>query len=554
MFTFSAPLHRQLQPELQLIEVWTALAIPSFRVVGLPGPEIIESCERVRAAIEASGLEFPRKRVLVNLSPAGVRKQGTGTDLAIALAVMAHSMEKSDGTRGKRPPSRRIVASGELSLDGTVRSSGRILRTLMAALESEATDIVLSGDDRESASRALSLLGATRLRVHLIDHLIDGIELLQSHFDPARAVVTPQSLPLPSPDTRDLLTLPGDLERTLGIAAAGAHHLLLLGPKGTGKTAALQWMHALQAPLSNTELLESLLMEELLQPRTPLVRRHAPVRVVSPQIRPEALMGGVHRGELRPGECSQAHGGTLVADEFLEWPRDARECLRDPMESGRIHLLRAQLRIDLPARFQLAASANLCRCGGWPRAWRNDQGPHASHRTSLCRCTDTSREDYLSRLSGPILDRIDLVQLVTERPESHARTESAVQARQPEFVERVERCRESLKKRWGKPPGRLSAGEVETILDSEPRIAEIWKDTPRPREASLRRRHKEMRVALTLAAWDPSTSAPALPERRHFREAQRGSAESWLHSLFRTELRSSGARARSAVDPSPPAV
>ncbi|NDG85453.1 MAG: hypothetical protein EBX52_10525 [Proteobacteria bacterium] len=140
MLRFFSPLHRQLEPELQSIEVWAATAIPSFRVVGLPGPEIIESCERVRASIEASGLEFPRKRILVNLSPAGVRKQGTGTDLAIALAVM--SLQRSEN-KSAHPP-RRIVASGELALDGNVRSAGRVLRTLVASMTLKADDLLLA--------------------------------------------------------------------------------------------------------------------------------------------------------------------------------------------------------------------------------------------------------------------------------------------------------------------------------------------------------------------------------------------------------------------------
>ncbi len=550
MTRISAPLHRQIEPELQLIDVWSAMAIPSFRVVGLPGQEIIESCERVRAAIEASGMEFPRKRVLVNLSPAGVRKQGTGTDLAIALAVIHSSW--SAGSRSEE--SRLIVASGELALDGSVRSAGRVLRACWAAVVAGASDLILAVEDSNTARSAIALIQQARdtplrLQVHLVGSLVEVLPILE--YPVKVRLMPPDTTPDRDEVPMDLLPLQPSLERDLATASAGAHHLLLIGPKGTGKTAALQWLQALQATLGPKELLDRLLLEELVEPGPPDFAQRAPLRIVPPQVRPEALVGGIHRGELRPGEFSQAHGGALIADEFLEWPRDSRECLRDPMETGRLQLTRSQRSIELPARFQLAASANLCRCGGWPRAWSRTRELLSSEPPAFCQCTDQSRTDYLSRLSGPILDRIDIVRLVLQKPFArHSESTPPEQLR-----EETARCRTLLLQHWGASSGRLSGAQIEEILRDEPAIVRNWNEVRRPTETSLRRRHKEIRVALTLASWDQIRGAHQgpIPTRSHFEEASSGSADSWIHTLSRTELRRS-ATGKSRIDPGPAAV
>jgi magnesium chelatase family protein len=548
-----------MEPELQVIDVWSAMAIPSFRVVGLPGQEIIESCERVRAAIEASGMEFPRKRVLVNLSPAGVRKQGTGTDLAIAIAVIHSSLVSgSRSSSGRKKPDsmrpRLIVASAELALNGAVRSAGRVLRACMAAAKANASDLILAAEDSETACRAIALIEQSRgealdLQVHLVATLEDVLPILELPVEsrlprsngPAHRTEAPP----------DLLPLEPTLERDIAVACAGAHHLLLIGPKGTGKTASLQWLQALQAELTPQELLDRLLLEELVVSGPPDFHQRAPVRIVPPQVRPESLVGGIHRGELRPGEFSQAHGGALIADEFLEWPRDSRECLRDPMESGRVQLTRSQQSVVLPARFQLAASANLCRCGGWPRAWSRTREPLSWRPPAFCHCADVSRSEYLSRLSGPILDRIDIVRLVLQKPATQSD-----RATEP-FRLRTEaaHCRELMVRRWGAPPGRLTGTQLEEILRAEPAIERGWKQVRRPTETSLRRRHKEIRVALSLSSWDEirGEHRGTAPSRIHFEEASRASADSWIHTLSRTELRSSPP-ADSPVDHGPAAV
>jgi len=546
MIRFASPLHHQLEPSLQFIEVSSLMAIPSFRVVGLPGPEIVESCERVRAAIHASELEFPKRRVLVNLSPAGIRKQGTGTDLAIALAVISVSAQEKSRTSS---PDRLVVASAELALDGRVRSAGRILRTCLAAVRAGATDLVLSHEDKPLATQALKWIceaagreAATHLRISTIRELKDALTILQDDisvdFSGSQDQQSFDSSDSSLDDHQDLLPLSLSLERTLACSIAGRHHLLLLGPKGTGKTASLHWMKHVQGELGPQEFLDRMLLRELNQPtlRPSDCVRVAPLRIVSPQVRPEALIGGAQRGELRPGEFSQAHGGVLLADEFLEWPRDSRECLRDPMETGRVHLNRSQLTASLPARFQLAATANLCRCGGWPAALLRYRSPH-THPTP-CRCSGPQREEYLERLSGPLLDRMDLVQLVLDAPSTSCSVRRVSRDHVHTLRNRIERCHQRLVTRWGKPPGLLSGSEVEKILELEPVLEKAWNSLKSAQDVSLRRRHKEIRVALTLAAWDETAGAAAgLPSLRHFEEARNYSAEGWLRNLSPTPLR-----------------
>lgn len=530
MIHFAAPLHRQLIPELQTIEIWNTMGIPNFRVVGLPGPEIIESCERVRASIEASGFEFPKKRVLVNLSPAGVRKHGTGTDLAIALAVI-HSSRKQQVQKNK---DRFIVASGELSLDGTLKSAGRVLRSLLSALNSNASDLILTYDDQEETRKSFLILQENGqipqenvLKIHFANNLSEAFQNLQKreHQFPDWNANKSSTL-TPPPST--LLPLAAEIERVIAVAGAGVHHLLLLGPKGTGKTSALQWLQYLRGRPNPQEYVEQLLVSELAHVRNLHSQRDCPLRMVSPHLRPEALIGGIVQGEVRPGEFSKAHGGILVADEFLEWPRDSRECLREPLEQGRLRLTRGHLHLEVPARFQLAASSNLCRCGGWPKNLHQIAG-------QPCRCSEKSQLDYLAKLSGPISDRIDIVKLILN-PADRFKSRNDYKSR---LLSSADDCRESLVRAWGKPPGLLLSSEVEDILQAEKNLSKAWDSIHGSKEMSLRRRHKEIRVALTLTAWDQINGKidTLIPSKIQLREARGLSAESWIASLYHRKIR-----------------
>jgi magnesium chelatase family protein len=318
-----------------------------------------------------------------------------------------------------------------------------------------------------------------------------------------------------------LLPLPPSLERVIGAAAAGHHHLLLLGPRGTGKSHALEWLIALQPETSAGTRVRHALLEELRAPTQDAgagrsFRMGLPVRRISAHARPSALLGAVSAAGVRPGEFTLAHGGVLVADELPEWPRDSRESLREPLERGRITLTRAQGAVELPARFVLAANGNLCPCGGWPReiplpaaAAGNKKGK-ASNR---CHCKEGARTAYLSRLSGPILDRFDLVAMVASGEAPPAGSDSAATARRLEELRaRVSQAAMKSGGRWGAPAGLLGAKDLEGLLTAHPRWREQLDALP---FSSLRSRHKALRVALSLAAWDGAGE----PGPAHFAEA-----------------------------------
>lgn len=279
------------------------------------------------------------------------------------------------------------------------------------------------------------------------------------------------------------MKLTSQLARLVGVAASGQHHMILLGPRGSGKSHALEWLLALQPRPTARLLAQKQLVAEL-------SGNHAlkNYRRVGSQCRPAALIGGCSSQAIRPGEFSLAHGGVLIADELPEWSRDSREALREPLERRHITLTRTEGSLELPAKFTLAATGNFCACGGWP--------PHMALPTGMtppiCRCTYTERKKYLERLSGPLLDRIDLCAIVApELPSTDHELATGLQ-------ERVSQAREKALKRWGMLGGELSAENLEALLREHPEWLR-WIGAPC---SSLRSRHKIIRVALSLCAWD----------------------------------------------------
>jgi magnesium chelatase family protein len=564
-----APLSGEPHPVLQWVEIASFLQIPHFQIIGLPGPEVAEARERVRAAIEASGLEFPRRRVVLNLAPSSIKKRGTGVDLAMALAVLHDSYGLAPLASGSS-----VVAWGELGLDGTLKPAYQLTRAVYAAWEAGADLLIVAHEEYEGACErarwireAGQLMGAAP-GIARASSLMEAWDILRDRknwdqwkvlgssgiAEPAGQAGESSEASLQR-DSMALLPLSKTMERVIGVAATGAHHLMLLGPRGTGKSHALEWLVALQPPLNPQVRVKQALLQELGGPAwnrgtesaTPNGGEGLPIRRVSPQARPAALLGGANGAAVRPGEFSLAHGGLLIADEFPEWQRDSREALREPLERGVITLTRAQRTVELPARFILAANGNLCPCGGWPQELplpTEAQG----RRISRCQCSMGVRTQYLSRLSGPILDRMDLVVMIagvgagvgsldtstepapqwkpkkpklaeavaTGLPSLPSSSPSPTSATAPDRLRSLRAqtriARELAIRSWGKPPGRLEAHELEALLAARPE----WQDQLNPALfASLRTRHKILRVALTLAAWD----GHAEPLKGHFMEA-----------------------------------
>lgn len=524
----SAPLVSEPHPILQRIEIASSRSIPSFHLIGLAGPEVAEARERIRAAIEASDFEFPRRRVVINLSPASVRKRGTGIDLAMALAVLLSDL-------GPSPNFREIVAWGELGLDGQVKPAGKLMRGIWAAWEAGAQALVLAAEEEEAARASVDMLkqtghfsSAPPLLIG-VDTLSEAWHYLKTGQLKPRKTHSIQRPDFPyahrsKPETLPELRLAPQLERLVSIAASGRHHLFLLGPRGAGKSHALEWLLALQ-PIPTPELLVQKQLIAELSGSCRLTEN----RRVGAQCRPAALLGGTTASSIRPGEFSLAHGGVLIADELPEWPRDSRESLREPLEHHRVTITRAGGSLELPARFVLAANGNLCPCGGWP-VGLGTRSAHSQRALAVpvCHCGFIERQRYWNRLSGPLLDRLDLCAIVNaEMPPAPGNDPKEVKKILESLRERAALARSCAVKNWGKVGGDLPAEDLERLIAENP----SWREHLDSNCTSLRSRHKILRVALSLCAWDGKAS----PRTSDFLEARIYRPEEIRKDLCETE-------------------
>lgn len=364
------------------VQVQIAPGLPAFLVVGLPDKAVGESRERVRAALTAIGLSLPPKRVLVNLAPADLLKEGSHFDLPIALGVLA-AMEVLP-----RDELAQFAALGELALDGTLASVAGVLPAAMAAAEREL-GLICPGPQGPEAAWAgqVEVLAPADLPA-LINHF-RGIQLMSAPEPPQL-----EAEPWRGPDLAEVRGQES-AKRALEIAAAGGHNLLMIGPPGAGKSMLAARLPGLLPDLAPAEALEVSLVHSvagMLQGGRLL--RRPPFREPHHSASVPALVGGGHRA--RPGEISLAHLGVLFLDEWPEFPRPALEALRQPMETGRTTISRANAHVTYPARFQCIAAMNPCRCG------------YLGDPSRECARAPGCGQDYQMRLSGPLLDRMDL--------------------------------------------------------------------------------------------------------------------------------------------------
>ncbi len=380
-----------LDAPLVQVEVHLSSGLPSFTIVGLPAPVVRESRERVRAALLSSGYAFPAGRITVNLAPVELSKQGGRFDLPIALALLRASGQVS------APADPPLECYGELGLGGELKAvSGLFLAALHAQVAQHALlapyanrrEIALSGHRRAGAAPDLRTAAA------LASQLLGSHQGVVSEIGPSLSAPDPQSA---VPAQAALADVAGQhqAKRALLIAAAGGHSLLMVGPPGTGKSMLAARLPGLLPPLSEAEALEVASIASVAGhiPESACWLQR-PFRAPHHSASASAIVGGGH--PIRPGEVSLAHHGVLFLDELPEFDRRVLEALREPLETGTITIARTEARLTLPARFQLVAAMNPCPCG-----YRGDTRQE-------CRCGPTRVARYRQRLSGPLLDRIDI--------------------------------------------------------------------------------------------------------------------------------------------------
>ncbi|NJL93494.1 MAG: YifB family Mg chelatase-like AAA ATPase [Anaerolineae bacterium] len=479
-------------------------ALPAFIVVGLPDTAVQESKERVRAAIKNSGLRFPMKRFVVNLAPADLRKEGPAYDLAIAVGCLAatdqtplHALEGS-------------LFVGELSLDGTLRHVSGILAIVHEARRASFERVFLPEVDAAQAAVVpeIDIIPVASLG-HLVEHLYD--------LNPIPPYQRPETESLaPLPDLFGLVDM-GDIrgqehvKRALEVAAVGSHNALLVGSPGVGKTLMARAMPGILPALSWDEALEVTRIYSVADrlPSGQALITTRPFRAPHHTISQAGLVGG---GSIpKPGEVSLAHRGVLFLDEFPEFGGKTLEVLRQPLEDKEVTISRARLSLTFPANFMLIAAMNPCPCG------------YLSDPIHPCTCSDSAIRAYQQKISGPLLDRIDIhvdvPRVDYDKLTGAVQGESSAQVRA-----RVERARLRQRERFADSRhlhanGDMGPREIERFCQTTPGAAQLMAVTLKKMQLSARAYHRILKLALTIADLDdsPIIDVPHLAEALQYR-------------------------------------
>ena len=465
------------------VEVNLASGLPAFTVVGLPHGAVRESRERVATALTNSGFALPNRRITVNLAPGDLRKEGTGFDLPVAVGLLAAAGVLAAGAL------EQVAFLGELGLDGTLRPVPGVLPVAAELLGSGRTRtlIVPQGNGAEAALvEGLHVVAASDL-AGVVAHLRGESVLPPVQMDPAGFLSRPATA---LPDLRDVRGQAW-ARRALEIAAAGNHNILMMGPPGSGKTMLALRVPGILPPLSLEDALACTRVHSvagLLSPERPLVG-HPPFRAPHHSVSDAGLVGG--GAPLRPGEISLAHRGVLFLDELPEFRRSALEILRQPLEEGRVRIARANGGMSLPARFLLVAAMNPCPCG------------YLGDGTDRCLCDERLVARYQARVSGPLLDRIDLhVHVPAVDAASLRRCESGEPSARVRA--RVSDARQVQRRRLCRTPGvsvngEMGPAEVRRFCRGGVRVERLMATAVERLGLSARGYHRVLRLARTVA-------------------------------------------------------
>lgn len=452
------------------VEVHLANGLPSFTLVGLPDTEVKEARDRVRAAIQNARFEFPARRITVNLAPADLPKEGGRFDLPIALGILMASGQLPPGAGGDQE------FAGELSLSGELRAVRGMLPMSLRAARAGHRLVVPADNAAEAALVRDAVVLPARSLLEVCAHLAGRCVIEIFHGVPvADEAVYP-----------DLSEVKGQAhaKRALEVAAAGGHSVLMVGPPGTGKSMLAARFPGLLPPMTEEEAIESAAIRSTCGGFRAGEWRRRPFRAPHHSASAAALVGG---GTVpRPGEISLAHNGVLFLDELPEFDRRVLEALREPLEVGRITVSRAAQRADFPARFQLVAAMNPCPCG------------YLGHANGRCRCTPDHVARYRARLSGPLLDRIDVLIEVPDVPEDElqrrSRSEPSASVRA-----RVEAARARQIARQGCANAALAPAGVDEFCAPEAAAMQLLRQAIARLGLSARAYHRVLRLARSIA-------------------------------------------------------